>query len=114
MATNTEISSLSLGEAAGRYLAAVKDAERGAAQAELNRFVRHFGTDIQTSNLRPIDVEDYQEKVEKTGADVARRLEPLKGFLAFLHKQSATETNLAKLIKTRRASVTRVGGPRRT
>ncbi|HEY8883899.1 MAG TPA: transcription elongation factor GreA [Chloroflexota bacterium] len=114
MATNTEVNSISLGEAAGRYLAAVKDAERGAAQAELNRFVRHFGTDIQTSNLRPIDVEDYQEKVEKTGADVARRLEPLKAFLAFLHKQSATETNLAKLIKTRRASASRTGGPRRS
>jgi transcription elongation factor GreA len=114
MAANSEVGTvLTLGEAAGKYLAAVKDTERPQAQSELNRFVRHFGTGILTWSLRPIDVEDYQEKVEKTGADVARRLEPLKNFLVYLHKQSWTETNLGRLIKTRRtASALRLGARR--
>lgn len=107
MTTKTE---MSLAEAAGRYLATVKEAERASVQAELNRFIRHFGTDLRTSSLRAMDVEDYQEKVEKTGADVARRLEPLKGFLTFIYKQGGTETNLGRLIKTRRASAPRVRG----
>ncbi|HLZ07425.1 MAG TPA: transcription elongation factor GreA [Chloroflexota bacterium] len=107
MAANSEVTTtLTLGEAAGRYLSSAKDTERPQAQAELNRFVRHFGTGILTWSLRPIDVEDYQEKVEKTGADVARRLEPLKGFLVYLHKQGWTQTNLGRLIKTRRAAAT--------
>lgn len=107
MATNAEVNTgLTLGEAAGRYLSSVRDTERPQAQSELNRFVRHFGTEILTWNLRPINVEDYQEKVEKTGADVARRLEPLKIFLVYLHKQGWSETNLGRLIKTRRVAVT--------
>lgn len=114
MATNSEVNlDLTLGVAAGKYLNAVKDTDRSLAQVELNRFIRHFGTGILVRNLRPMDVEDYQEKVEKTGADVTRRLEPLKGFLAFLHKQGVTETNLGRLIKSRRAAPSRVGGPRR-
>lgn len=107
MTTNTD---MTLGEAAGRYLAAVKDQERATAQAELNRFIRHFGTDFHTSGLRAIDVEDYQEKVERTGADVTRRLEPLKGFLGFVYKQGASEVNFGKFIKTRRTAASRVGG----
>jgi transcription elongation factor GreA len=115
MATNTEVNTtLSLGEAAGRYLSSIKDIERPQAQAELNRFVRHFGTEILTWNLRPIDVEDYQEKVEKTGADVARRLEPLKNFLVYLHKQGWSETNLGRLIKTRRTAAAGRAPTRRT
>jgi len=115
MAANSEVNTgLTLGEAPGRYLSSVRDTERPQAQAELNRFVRHFGTEIQTWNLRPIDVEDYQEKVEKTGADVARRLEPLKLFLVYLHKQGWSETNLGRLIKTRRSAAAGRVAARRT
>ncbi|HVC34104.1 MAG TPA: transcription elongation factor GreA [Chloroflexota bacterium] len=106
MTTNTDFT---LGEAAGRFLASVKEAERASAQAELNRFIRHFGTDLRTSTLRAIDVEDYQEKVEKTGADISRRLEPLKSFLAFVFKQGGSETNYGRLIKTRRSTAVRPG-----
>jgi transcription elongation factor GreA len=115
MATNQQVNSaMTLGEAAGRFLSASKDVDRAQAQAELNRFVRHFGSDMVTTNLRAIDVEDYQEKVEKTGADVTRRLEPLKHFLTFLHKQGGNESNLGRLIKSRRTLAGKPGGTRRT
>lgn len=107
MTTNT--TDMTLAEAAGRFLAGVKAEERALAQTELNRFIRHFGTDLRTSSLRGIDIEDYQEKVERTGADVARRLEPLKSFLTFVHKQGGTETNLGRLIKARRTTTGRTG-----
>lgn len=107
MTTNTD---MTLGEAAGRYLASIKDQERATAQTELNRFIRHFGTDYRTSGLRAIDVEDYQEKVERTGADVTRRLEPLKSFLMFIHKQGGSEINFGKFIKTRRSTAARPTG----
>jgi len=106
-AKTTTKTDMTLGEAAGRFLATLKEEERSTAQAELNRFLRHFGTDVRTSSLRAMDIEDYQEKVEKTGADVTRRLEPLKAFLTFLHRQGATETNLGRLIKSRRPTASR-------
>src|ERR1700694_940798 len=113
MATNQQMNAqLTLGEAAGKYLQASKEIDRAQAQSELNRFVRHFGSDIITIKLRAMDIEDYQEKVEKTGADVTRRLEPLKHFLVFLHKQGGTETNYGKLIKSRRATVSKTGARR--
>lgn len=113
MAANSEVNTeMTLGQAAGRYLESLKDRERGPAQTELNRFVRHFGPDQRTADLRSMDVEDYQEKIERTGADVAQRLEPLKGFLAFVHKQGGTETNLGRLIKVRRATISRPGSRR--
>jgi transcription elongation factor GreA len=110
MATNQQVTAeMTLGEAAGRFLASAKDIDRSQAQSELNRFVRHFGTGATIVSLRPIDIEDYQDKVEKTGADVTRRLEPLKQFLTFLHKQGGTEQNLGRLIKSRRTGATKPG-----
>lgn len=104
MTTNSD---MTLAEAAGRYLATIKDQDRATAQTELNRFIRHFGTDYRTASLRAIDVEDYQERVERTGADVSRRLEPLKNFLAFVHKQGGSDINFGKFIKTRRTTAVR-------
>lgn len=113
MATNSEVNhDLTLGEVAGRFLSTLKDRDRAAAQTELNRFVREFGSDFRTAELRAMDVENYQEKIERTGADVSQRLEPLKNFLTFVHKQGGAEMNLGKLIKVRRTTTTRAGGRR--
>src|SRR5262245_37976667 len=113
MATNQQVNTeMTLGEAAGRFLSTAKDVDRTQAQAELNRFVRHFGSGMATTSLRAIDIEDYQDKVEKTGADVTRRLEPLKHFLTFLHKQGGTDANLGRLIKSRRAPTGKPGARR--
>lgn len=115
MAANSEVNpEMTLGEAAGRFLATLKDRDRAPAQTELNRFVRHFGSDSRTADLRPIDVEDYQERIERTGVDVSQRLDPLKTFLVFVFKQGGTETNLGKVIKVRRAAAARAGSRRVT
>jgi len=114
MAANPEnLQPITLSEAAGNYLKTVKESDRAALHVELNRFVRHFGHETRSTDLRAMDVEDYQEKIEKTGADVARRLEPLKAFLTYLHKQGNTEINLGRLIKARRSTAaSRVGSGR--
>src|ERR1700730_8521546 len=114
MATNQQMNpEVTLGEAAGKYLSSSsKEIDRAQAQSELNRFVRHFGSNIATIKLRAMDIEDYQDKVKKPGADVPRRLEPLKHFLVFLHKQGGTEINLGKYIKSRRTAVSKTGARR--
>src|SRR5262249_33352047 len=114
MATNSDVNTdLTLGEAAGRFLATVKEQDRAAAQSELNRVVRESRDATKTSTLRASDIARYQEQVEQTGADAARRLEPLKNFFAFVHKQGGSEFNLGRFIKSRRSSAaTRLAGNR--
>ncbi len=87
-------------EAVGRYAATLKPDEKRNQQQELNRFVREF-EGYQTVDLTAQIVEKYQEDFERTGAD-SRRLEPIKLFLAFAHKQGMTDINYGKFIRLRR------------
>ncbi|HEY3110175.1 MAG TPA: transcription elongation factor GreA [Chloroflexota bacterium] len=93
-------------EAMGRYGATLKPEEKQVQQQELNRFVRWFER-RPMSELSAQEVERYQEEFEKTGAD-SRRLEPVKQFLAYAHKQGFTDINYGKFIRIRR-TITRGG-----
>jgi transcription elongation factor GreA len=98
-------------EAVGRYAATLKPEEKRNQQQELNRFVREFER-VQTGELTAQMVEKYQEDFERTGAD-SRRLEPVKLFLAFAHKQGLTDINYGKFIRIKRsAGRGRAGGKR--
>ena len=89
-------------EAVGRYAATLKAEEKRNQQQELNRFVREF-EGYQTVDLTAQIVEKYQEDFERTGAD-SRRLEPIKLFLAFAHKQGMTDINYGKFIRIKRSA----------
>jgi len=92
-----------LTEAMSRYLSDLAPAERARAQAEIGRFVRWIGQTVPTDRLTPDDIERYQDYTEKTGLD-PQRLEPLKAFLAYLHRQGWHEANLGRFIKARRTA----------
>lgn len=87
-------------EAVGRYATTLKGDDKQSQQQELNRFVRWFDG-RSMSELTAQEVERYQEEFEKTGAD-SRRLDPVKQFLAFSHKQGLTDINYGKFIRIRR------------
>jgi transcription elongation factor GreA len=101
--TNTDVN---VSEAMGRYGATLKPEEKQSQQQELNRFVRWFER-RPMSEMSAQEVEKYQEEFEKTGAD-SRRLEPVKLFLAYAHKQGFTDINYGKFIRIRR-TITRGG-----
>ena len=96
-------------EAVGRYSATIKGDDKQSNQQELNRFVRWFeGRTME--HVTAMEVERYQEEFAKTGAD-SRRLEPIKVFLAYAHKQGLTIENTGKYIRIRRtASRGKLGG----
>jgi transcription elongation factor GreA len=98
-------------EAMGRYGATLKPEEKEAQQQELNRFVRWFER-RPMSEMSAQEVERYQEEFEKTGAD-SRRLEPVKQFLAYAHKQGFTDINYGKFVRIRR-TISRGGRPGRS
>lgn len=99
--------SLAVAEAASRYIAGLAQEARLAEQQELNKFVWWFGSDRRLDELTGLTLEQYQAQVEDSGADQAKRLGPLKSFLAFCHKQGYLSTNLAKFVKPKRASTTK-------
>jgi transcription elongation factor GreA len=93
---------INVSEAMGRYGASLKPEDKEAQQQELNRFVRWFER-RPMSEMSAQEVEKYQEEFEKTGAD-SRRLEPIKQFLAFSHKQGFTDINYGKFVRIRRTT----------
>ena len=107
--TKNASSDVNVTEAMGRYGATLKPEEKQVQQQELNRFVRWFER-RPMSELSAQEVERYQEEFEKTGAD-SRRLEPVKQFLAYAHKQGFTDINYGKFIRIRR-TITRGRGSR--
>ncbi len=103
MPTTTNTGDMMVTEAVGRYGATLKGDAKQQQQQELNRFVRWFDG-RPMSALTAQEVERYQEEFEKTGAD-SRRLEPVKQFLAFAHKQGFTDVNYGKFIRIKRSTV---------
>ncbi len=102
------MSTVSLLEAASRYIASLQGDARASAQAEVNRFVRWYGASRLTSELRGHDVSLYGEELGGATAEAKRRADRVKGFLAFLNKGGMTSANLAphlRLKKNTRAAV---------
>ena len=96
------IQDLTLQEALSRYLRSVGEGKTEIAAA-VTGFGRWFGTDRLMRTLRPADIERYGEETSKNSMDAARRLEAVRGFLAYAKKQGITETNLALHLRLRRS-----------
>jgi len=102
------MSTVSLLEAATRYVASLDGEARAAAQAEVNRFVRWYGANRLTAELRGHDVSLYGEELGAATEEAKRRAEQVRTFLSFLKKQGMTPVSLAphlRLKKNTRAAV---------
>lgn len=95
--------STAVSEAASRYIASLPHQARVTEQQELNKFVWWFGSERRLDELTGLILEQYQAQVEDSGADLAKRLAPVKSFLSFAQKQGYVSGNLAKFIKLKRA-----------
>ena len=91
---------LNVQEALNRYVRTSKEGG-GNAQA-IQHFVRWFGADRVVRTLRPADIERYGEETSKSAGEAPRRLEAVRGFLAYAKKEGLTDTNLALHLRLRR------------
>ncbi len=98
-----------LTEAASRYLATLSPQDRQQSQPELYRFVRWYGAERATDELRGHDVAAYAEALGGTAADGPQRLEVLRGFFGFARKQGFTLTNLATHLRLRKMATAAMG-----
>ena len=101
---------VSLSQAAALFLAALAPKVRQESQAEVYRFVRWYGADRLVGELRGHDVALYAESLGPATADVVRRAEALRSFLAFAKKEGLTTTNLATHLRLRKSPQGAKGG----
>ena len=94
--------SLSLGEAASRFLAKLPPEERGASQQEVYRFVRWYGWGRSLAGLRAPEVAKYAEQLSLSDTDYVKKLELIRAFLVYAKKEGWTNTSLATHLKTKK------------
>jgi transcription elongation factor GreA len=94
---------VSLSQAAALFLSALAPEVRQESQSEVYRFVRWYGADRPVGELRGHDVALYAESLGPATADVVRRAEALRSFLAFAKKERLTATNLATHLRLRKS-----------
>ena len=104
------MSTITLLEAATRYGASLDGDARASAEAEVNRFVRWYGANRLTSELRGHDVSLYGEELGAATAEAKRRADQVRGFLAFLKKEGMTATNLAPHLRLKKSTRVAVAG----
>lgn len=93
--------SLSLGEAASRFLASLSPEERNSSQQEVYKFVRWYGWERPFAGLTAPEVANYAERLSTSDADYAKKLELVRAFLAYARKKGWSKTNLAAHLKTK-------------
>lgn len=93
--------SLSLGEAALSFLTSLPPEERKDKQQEVNRFVLWYGKERLTSQITPVEVANYAERVGASTGDITRRLEPVRAFLTYAKREGLVKANLAPHLRVK-------------
>ena len=108
------VQDITLQQALNKYLHSLGEGKPDVA-ADVKRFVRWFDTWSSTDSmlmrkLRPADIERFGEEASKNPVDASRRLESVRGFLAYSKKQGFTESNLATHLRLRRTGMSDSSG----
>ena len=99
---NNGSQNLSLGEAAGRFLARLSPGEREINQQEVYKFVRWYGWERPLAGLTAPEVANYAERLSLSDTDYTKKLELIRAFLAYAKKEGWSKTNLATHLKTKK------------
>lgn len=93
--------SVSLSEAAGRYLTSLPAGENSRSHHEVYKFVRWYGTDRSFSGLTALEVANYVGRLSSSDIKYAKKLEMVRAFLIYVKKEGWTKGNLATHLKTK-------------
>jgi transcription elongation factor GreA len=91
-----------LGQAASQFLAGLPPEERKAAQQEIYRFARWYGSERSVASLTAPEVANYAERLSLSDTDYVRKLEIIRAFLVIARKEGWSQTNLATHLKIRK------------
>jgi len=104
---------LSLAQAAIQFLAGLPPQARDESHQDVNRFIRWYGMERPLRELSAHEVANYAARMEGSSANVVKRLEPVKAFLAYAKKEGLTTTNLAVHLKPKKGSPKQTASIRR-
>jgi transcription elongation factor GreA len=93
----------SLGEGVTQYLKKLSAEDLEIGQSVLVKFSRWLGTNVSFDRLTPPAVAGYAEQLSPSDTDYQKKLEIIRGFLAFARKNGWSATNLGTHVKTRKA-----------
>ena len=102
MVKQSPAATMSLAEAAAKYVATLDTPKALAAQPSISRFVQWLGADRIISNIKSLDVERFVEESAGRGGSLGRNVEHVRKFLAYLKKTGQTDVNLSTAIKLKR------------
>jgi len=105
---------LSLAQAAIQFLASLPPQARDESHQEVNRFIRWYGMERPLGELSAHEVANYAARMEGSSANVVKRLEPVKAFLAYAKKEGLTTTNLAAHLKLKKGPPKQTASIRRS
>ena len=114
MVTDNANESISLGEAAGRYMAILPDEKKNAAQQEINNFIRWYGgREKSFIGLEGSAVGNYAERLSQMDAACMQKLELVRGFLTYAHKQHWCQENLSVSIRIVKKAKSKAGSTKK-
>lgn len=93
---------MSLGEAAGRFLASLPAKDRGTSQQEIYKFVRWYGWERPFARLTAPEIANYAERISQSDTDYLNKLELIRSFLVYAKKEGWRRDNLAVHLKARK------------
>jgi transcription elongation factor GreA len=95
---------IELGKAATEYLLSLTAEDRQKTQLEINKFVRWYGEKRILGDLTAHEVESYAGQITASTIEPQEKLDPVKAFLSYTHKQKLTRANLSVHLKVKKTS----------
>ncbi len=93
----------SLREGVPQYLKKLSAEDLEIGQSVLVKFTRWLGQNLTFDRLAPPAVASYAEQLSPSDTDYQKKLEIIRGFLAFARKNGWSATNLGTHVKTRKS-----------
>lgn len=93
--------SLSLNEAASRFLAWLEPEERSTSQQEIYRFARWFGWERPLAKITPPEMANFAQRLSLSDTSYLKKFEQIKAFLTYASKEGWCKSNLATHLKTK-------------
>ena len=105
--------SLSLGEAASRFLVSLPPESREISQQEVHRFARWYGWERPLAELTAPDIANYAERLSLSDDDYTKKLELIRAFLIYAKKEGWSKTNLAVHLRIKKVKSSSRSSPGR-
>jgi transcription elongation factor GreA len=102
MVTGDSMQNLNLGDAASQYLNTLSGEKRGLSQPGIHKFIKWYDRDKPILGIRGAEAGGFAERISLTDSDAAKKLEHVRAFFNYAHKQGWTKDNLSVSLRVKK------------